>query len=378
MTTVSYGYLHLPEEITIEEENNSQARFVWTPFERGYGHTIGNLLRRILLSSIESPAITSIKILPFIHEFMAIDGIVEDMTDIVLNMKDVLIKYKSDINKDEIIESGKEYTIDGVLDISKKDIEEAGGAIKVTAEDLLIHELIEIVNKDKVLFTVTSPNKLEVKIKFKTGRGYVPVSKMSTVNLEDGEILIDGLFSPVKLVNYKIEKSRVGSFTDFDKLIIDVLTDGRVSARGAMSHAIQIATHCFSKVDSVSTEEIKFASNNSLDEKNRKKKLAEELMTILSKEVTDMEITVRASNCLKDAGIKYFGELLLKDEASMMKMKNLGKKSLVELKELVSSQREGSFEDLTFGMDLSNYGITEENVKEKIEAFLSEGIVDIN
>lgn len=368
MSKISYGYLHLPDNIQIENLDGNRSKFIWAPFDRGFGHTIGNTLRRILLSSIESPAVVSIKLSPFLHEFMAVDGIHEDMTDIVMNLKEVLLKLEDFDN----YVSGKIYEIDGVIEVTDEEIKNNDGSVKIKAEDIFIHELISVVNGDKVIFTVVAPQSIDVKIKFMVGRGYIPVDRLEITNLENGEVLIDGLFSPVKLVNCKVENSRVGSSTDFDKLIIDVDTDGRISPVDALSYSLQIASHLFTNVTNISRHFLEFADNLQKVENDEKLRLEEEIMRILSENINDMDLTVRSSNCLRDSGIKYFGEMLLYSESEMLKMKNLGKKSLDELKSKIDEKNHGGTYSFRFGMDLSKYGLNKENIRKSLDDFVSD------
>lgn len=361
----SYGYFHIPDSLKVNKSNSNFSEFEWSPFERGFGHTIGNSIRRVLLSSIASPAIVSIRLSPFIHEFMSADGIFEDMTNIAMNFKNVLIKLNKENEESSEVEFGKIYEIEGAIDLYDSDIEEAGGSVEITAGDMIVHELIEVINPDEVLFTCTSRQRIEFKVKFMLGRGYLPVDKSPLKGQEeDSEILIDGLFSPVKLVTCKVENSRVGSSTDYDKIVMSVKTDGRISPIEALSHSLQVSEHFFSKVKTLSESKINILD---VEESSLQGNVVEEdkkILDILSSKIQEMDFTVRASNCLKESGVIYFGELVLKDESEMLEIKNLGKKSLDELRTKIQDQVKENGVYMHFGMDLSKYGITKENARE--------------
>lgn len=357
---VSYGYFHLPKAIKVRNAEENNVDFEWSPFERGFGHTIGNSMRRVLLSSITAPAIISIKISSFCHEFMAAEGIIEDMTDISMNFKEVLIKAK-DSND---IEAGDVKVIEGTFEIGESDID-SNEPVQITAGDIIVHEDIEVLNPKKVLFTITKPKKIDFKIKFAMGRGYMPIDKSILKGKEeDGEVLMDGLFSPVRLVNCKVENSRVGSSTDYDKLILKVETDGRITPHDALNHGLQITSHFFSNIEQVSSSTIIISEDDEDSVDKVKVQEDEKMLQVFSKKIPEMDFTVRASNCLKDVGVLYFGELLLKDEEEMLNIKNLGKKSLDELRSRIQEQGQEHSVYLYFGMDLSKYGITKENARE--------------
>jgi len=304
------GKFELPSKLTKVEDGATPtyAKFIAEPFEAGYGHTVGNSLRRVLLSSIEGAAISSIKIDDVNHEFQSIDGVVEDVTEIVLNLKKVLIV------------SHKRETISLAIKVNKV------GA--VTAGDIQADANIQIVNPDQVICTLDTKRAFEAEIEIKTGRGYCPGEQNKKEEQAIGVIPIDSLFSPVKLVKYAVENTRVGQITDYDKLILEVWTDGRITPDDALKQAASILNHHLDVFDRVSEESYEFESQQSevSEEQNKLRKL-------LNMSVNEIELSVRAANCLNNANITTVGELAMKTEQEMLKYRNFGKKSLNEIKE---------------------------------------------
>jgi DNA-directed RNA polymerase subunit alpha len=304
------GKFELPSKLTKVEDGATPtyAKFIAEPFEAGYGHTVGNSLRRVLLSSIEGAAISSIKIDGVNHEFQSIDGVVEDVTEIVLNLKKVLIV------------SHKRETISLTVKATK------AGAI--TAGDIQADANIQIVNPDQVICTLDSKRTFEAEIEIKTGRGYCPGEQNKKEEQPIGVIPIDSLFSPVRLVKYAVENTRVGQITDYDKLILEIWTDGRITPDDALKQAASILNHHLDVFDRVSEEAYEFESQQSevSEEQNKLRKL-------LNMSVNEIELSVRAANCLNNANITTVGELAMKTEQEMLKYRNFGKKSLNEIKE---------------------------------------------
>jgi DNA-directed RNA polymerase subunit alpha len=304
------GKFELPSKLTKVEEGASPTygKFIAEPFEAGYGHTVGNSLRRVLLSSIEGAAISSIKIEGVNHEFQSIDGVVEDVTEIVLNLKKVLIV------------SHKRDTITLALKVNK------AGA--VTAADIQPDANIQIVNPDQLICTLDSKQTFEAEIEIKTGRGYYPGEQNKKEEQAIGVIPIDSLFSPVRLVKYAVEATRVGQITDYDKLILEIWTDGRITPDDALKQSASIMKHHLDVFDRVSEEHYEFESQQSevSEEQNKLRKL-------LNMSVNEIELSVRAANCLNNANITTVGELAMKTEQEMLKYRNFGKKSLNEIKE---------------------------------------------
>ncbi|HZP59660.1 MAG TPA: DNA-directed RNA polymerase subunit alpha [Opitutaceae bacterium] len=304
------GKFELPSKLTKVDEGSSPtyAKFIAEPFEAGYGHTVGNSLRRVLLSSIEGAAISSIKIDSVNHEFQSIEGVVEDVTDIVLNLKKILIV------------SQKREPVTLQLKANK------AGAI--TAADIQPDASITIVNPDQVICTLDKNRAFEAEIEIKTGRGYFPGELNKKEEQAIGVIPIDSLFSPVRLVKYAVENTRVGQITDYDKLILEIWTDGRITPDDALKQAASILKHHLDVFDRVSEEAYEFESQQSAvsEEENKLRKL-------LNMSVNEIELSVRAANCLNNANITTVGELAMKTEQEMLKYRNFGKKSLNEIKE---------------------------------------------
>jgi DNA-directed RNA polymerase subunit alpha len=304
------GKFELPNKLTKVEEGSSPtyAKFIAEPFEAGYGHTVGNSLRRVLLSSIEGAAISSIKIEGVQHEFQSIDGVVEDVTDIVLNLKKILIISQKREPVQLLIRANKEGS--------------------VSAADIQPDPAIQIVNPDQVICTLDKNRPFEAEIEIKTGRGYCPGENNKKEDQPIGVVPIDSLFSPVRLVRYTVENTRVGQITDYDKLIVEIWTDGRITPDDALKQAASILKHHLDVFDRVSEEHYEFESQQSTvsEEENKLRKL-------LNMSVNEIELSVRAANCLNNANITTVGELAMKTEQEMLKYRNFGKKSLNEIKE---------------------------------------------
>ncbi|MFN4175252.1 MAG: DNA-directed RNA polymerase subunit alpha, partial [Parachlamydiaceae bacterium] len=242
--TVRYGKFELPQKIVLDNETASDTygRFVAEPFEKGFGHTVGNSLRRMLLSSMEAPAIISVRLEGVPHEFMAVDGIVEDMTNIVLNLKGALLR-KLPMQDDPY--SRDTRILSATLDITQDMIDNSKGQYDVTLGTVFKDGNFEVVNPNLHLFYVTKPMKKQIDLRVAFGRGYVPSERHVVRDKTSDEILIDSTFSPVRLVNYMVENTRVGQDTDFDKLIIEVTTDGRLTPIEAIGFATQIGQKHF-------------------------------------------------------------------------------------------------------------------------------------
>ncbi len=304
------GKFELPSKLNKVEDSATPtyAKFIAEPFEAGYGHTVGNSLRRVLLSSIEGSAISSIKIDGVQHEFQSIDGVVEDVSDIVLNLKKVLIV------------SQKRETITLQIKVNKE------GA--VTAGDIQADANIQIVNPAQVICTLDKARPFHAEVEIKTGRGYYPGEQNKKDEQSIGVIPIDSLFSPVRLVKYSVEATRVGQITDYDKLILEVWTDGRIDPDAALKQSASILKHHLDVFDRVTDEAYEFDSQQSevSEEQNKLRKL-------LNMSVNEIELSVRAANCLNNANITTVGELAMKTEQEMLKYRNFGKKSLNEIKD---------------------------------------------
>ena len=313
----------MPKRLSKEETTatDTYAKFIAEPFETGYGHTIGNSIRRVLLSSLEGAAITSVKIDWAMHEFTTVDGAVEDVTDIVLNLKQV--KFKAHSREPQTL----------LLSVNRE------GA--VTAGDIELNQNIEIVNPDQIICTLDRKKKLEMELEVRVGRGFCPGDENKKIDQPIGVIAIDSLFSPVTRVRYAVEAARVGQRTDYDKLIIEIWTDGRISPDDALTQASAILQHhldVFVGYDKNAVEfEIEIKPQD--DEKAKLKKL-------LNMSVNEIELSVRAANCLNNANITTVGQLAMKSEQEMLKYRNFGKKSLNEIKEKLTGL------NLTLGMNI--------------------------
>ncbi|NGX63067.1 MAG: DNA-directed RNA polymerase subunit alpha [Candidatus Anoxychlamydiales bacterium] len=356
--SVMYGAFEMPEKITKEEDKEKNfAKFVASPFERGYGNTLGNALRRILLTSIEAPSIVSVRIENVSHEYSAIDGIIEDMTHIILNIKGALLRYIP-LDEDENPKGIK--MVSKILEITDEDIQKANGNYIVTLKDIIGPSNFEIVNPDLLIFTATKPTTRKIDLKIAIGRGYSPADR-HVLETQTDEIVIDSAFSPVMLVNYYVENTRVGQHTDYDKLILEITTDGRISPEEALTFATQIGVKHFQIFDKLKAKDITFEAKEVEENKDR-----DELLDKLSLKITEIELSVRSTNCLASAHIDTIGELVVMPESDMLRFRNFGKKSLTEIKEKLTDL------GLSLGMDLSKYGITQENIKSVIQKHLEE------
>ncbi len=299
----------MPKRVVKDEATatSNYARYVAEPFEVGYGTTIGNSLRRVLLSSIDGAAITSVKINGAAHEFCTVPGIVEDVTDIVLNLKQVLLKsYVSEVPTLRI-------KVKGPAEVKAGDIESEGA--------------VQVLNPDQHIATVAPDGKLEMELEVRSGRGFYPAERNKQANADIGLIPIDSVFSPVKRVNFAIENTRVGQRTDYDRLVIEVWTDGRATPDEALTTASSILRHHLDVFVNYDDDLVEFE-----DTEKRIDAEQDELRHKLRMSVNEIELSVRAANCLNNANITSVGELAQKSEAEMLKYRNFGKKSLNEIK----------------------------------------------
>ncbi len=301
-----------PKRLEFERETLTDrfGRFYAQPFERGFGTTIGNALRRVLLSSIEGAAITAVKIDGVLHEFSPIPGVVEDATDIILNLKQVPLKV--------YVDHAKTLTLR---------IDKAG---EVRARDIQADGDVEILEPDAHIATVAEHGKLHMEMRMKRGRGYVSADKNFDEDLGIGWIPIDSVHSPIKKVNYLVEAARLGQTTDYDKLTVDVWTNGSVNARDAVSLAAKLIRDHLNIF--INLEEGAEPPTDSTAEQPRGVGASNEN---LDKSVEELELSVRSYNCLKNANIRTIRELVQKTEAEMLKTKNFGRKSLNEIKEIL-------------------------------------------
>jgi len=322
---VRLGRFEMPKRLAKDESNATEtyAKFVAEPFETGYGHTIGNSLRRVLLSSLEGAAITSVKIDGAMHEFAVIEGVVEDVTEIVLNLKKV--KFKASTRDSQTL----------LLSVNKD------GA--VTAADIQLNQNVELVNPDQHICTLDKKKKFEMELEVKIGRGFCPGDENKKVGQAIGVIAIDSLFSPVTRVRYNVEAARVGQKTDYDKLILELWTDGRMTPDDALTQASAILQHHLDVFVGYDKNAVEFeeVADRQDDEKAKLKKL-------LNMSVNEIELSVRAANCLNNANITTVGQLAMKTEQEMLKYRNFGKKSLNEIKDKLQAL------GLSLGMTFEN------------------------
>lgn len=323
---MSYPFIKMPDGVILEEasSSNSYGKFVVQPLERGFGVTLGNAFRRVLLSSIAGSAITAVKFDGVLHEFTSIPGVVEDVTEVILNLKKVRIKI---LNKKT---NKMEFTM--------------GGAATVTAKDLQDQCAdIEILNPDQHIATLSENAKFNMELRFGFGKGYVAAVDQNVADRTIGLIMIDSIYTPLTKVTYDIKNVRIGESNDYEELALEIHTDGSITPEDALSNAGQILRdhiNLFINFD-VEQEEQKIETEVDLE--------AERIKKILLTSVDDLELSVRSHNCLKAAEIKTLGDLVRKDESQMLKFRNFGRKSLSELTEIVELY------GLDFGMDVDKY-----------------------
>ena len=311
-----------PREVEIDERSKSDtyAEFVCEPFERGFGITIGNSLRRILLSSIVGAAVTKVKIEGALHEFTSLPEVKEDVTDIVLNLKELRLKLHG--------EEARQLSVD------------VEGPATVTGADIDTGTHVDVLNPDHVIATVGEEGSLQMELTVDAGRGYVPAQENKSDDDAIGVIPIDSLFSPVRKVNYQVSHARVGQRTDYDKLELEVWTDGSVLPEDAVAYASKILKEQM-------TIFINF--DESIEPPPEEEEEVPEFNDSLLKPIEDLELSVRSFNCLQTAGIQHVGDLVQKTDAELLKTKNFGRKSLKEIKDILAQM------DLELGTKLENW-----------------------
>lgn len=307
---IRLSHFEMPRRVQKEENTATAtyARFTAEPFEVGYARTIGNSIRRVLLSSIEGVAVTSIKIDGVSHEFCALTGVSEDVTDIILNLKRLLVK---------------SYSRNPVwIKLHKK------GPCVVTAADFAEENAVEVLNPTQPIATLDTDGVLNLEAEIRMGRGFCPAEGNKDEDQEIGRIPIDSIFSPVVRVNFQVENTRVGQRTDYEKLVLDIWTDGRVSPDEALKTSAAVLRHHLDVFVDYSEEVMEFEETEKKVDEER-----DRLRRILNMSVNEIELSVRAANCLNNANITTVGELAMKTEADMLKYRNFGKKSLNEIKD---------------------------------------------
>lgn len=322
----------MPEKVVMEKADDFHGLFEFKPLEKGYGVTIGNALRRILLSSLEGYAITGIKIPGVLHEFSTIKGVVEDVSEIILNLKKVRFKKISDQVDNKIL-----------VTIKKQEQFKAGDISKSTSS-------FEILNPDFVICNLDSSITLDIELTVEKGRGYVPAEENKPAEQVFGYIPIDAIFTPIKNVKFSVENTRVEQKTDYEKLILDIETDGSIHPEDALKGAANILIKHFMLFSdqTMTFETAKPEEEETVDEEML------HMRKLLKTPIADLDLSVRAYNCLKAADIKTLGDLAALDISDMMKFRNFGKKSLAELEQLIAEK------NLTFGMDLTKYKLDED------------------
>ncbi|PID71172.1 MAG: DNA-directed RNA polymerase subunit alpha [Flavobacteriales bacterium] len=317
-----------PDKVIMIESTDFEGRFEFRPLEPGYGLTVGNALRRVLLSSLEGYAITSLKIEGVDHEFSTIKGVVEDVTEIVLNLKQVRFKQQIEDTENETVN----VTITGKEQLTAGDFQNFISGF-------------QILNPDLVICNMEKSVKLDLEFTIEKGRGFVLSEENKKSNAPLGTIFTDAIFTPIKNVKYAIENYRVEQKTDYEKLIFDIITDGSITPKDALTEAAKILIHHFMLFsdERITLEADEIAQTEAYDEESL------HMRQLLKTRLIDLDLSVRALNCLKAAEVDSLGDLVSFNKSDLMKFRNFGKKSLTELDELVSNK------GLTFGMDLSKY-----------------------
>jgi len=317
--------IQMPDTLEVEEATDTFGTFILQPLERGFGVTIGNSFRRILLSSLPGIAINAVKINGVEHEYSSIEGVKEDVYEIILNLKEVRFK--------QVEQSS------GIVHVSKS------GEGKLTAKDIDDATAdYEVLNPDLVIATMADDADIEMELHVGRGRGYVPAEEQDVDTEEDVNLIpIDAIFTPIKQVQYDVENVRVGQRTDYEKLIMNITTDGSINSKEALTIAGKILKE---HIEKFITEEIDEPFTQEEEEVDAEK---QRIANLLKTSIEDLNLSVRSYNCLKSANINTIGELVARDEQDLLKFRNFGKKSLAELVEVIEGK------DLHFGMDVTKY-----------------------
>ena len=322
-----------PDKVIMIDSTDFEGKFEFRPLEPGYGLTVGNALRRVLLSALEGFAITSVRIEGVEHEFSTISGVVEDVTEIILNLKQVRFKRQiEDIDNESVS-----------ISLSGKDQITAGDFQKFISG-------FQILNPDLVICNLDSKTTINMELSIEKGRGYVPAEENKKPNAPIGTIFTDSIYTPVKNVKYSIENFRVEQKTDYEKLVFEIKTDGSINPKDALTEAAKTLIHHFMLFsdERITLEADEIAQTESYDEESL------HMRQLLKTKLVDMDLSVRALNCLKAAEVDTLGDLVSFNKNDLMKFRNFGKKSLTELDELVANK------NLTFGMDLAKYKLDKE------------------
>ncbi|MGB3182265.1 MAG: DNA-directed RNA polymerase subunit alpha [Cyclobacteriaceae bacterium] len=322
----------MPEKVVMEKADDFHGLFTFKPLEKGYGVTIGNALRRILLSSLEGYAVVGIKIPGVLHEFSTIEGVVEDVAEVILNFKGVRFKKLTDVVDNKI-----------TVTIKNQSVFKAGDINNFTNG-------FEVLNPDHVICHLDESVEMEVELMVDKGRGYVPAEENRPNEQVFGYIPIDAIFTPIKNVKYSVENTRVEQKTDYEKLILDIETDGSIHPEAALKGAANILIQHFM----LFSDQTMILEANEQGEPDAVDEEMLHMRKLLKTPLSDLDLSVRAYNCLKAADVKTLGDLVRLEISDMMKFRNFGKKSLAELEQLVAEK------NLTFGMDLSKYKLDED------------------
>ncbi len=322
-----------PDKVIMLESDDFNGQFEFRPLEPGYGITIGNALRRILLNSLEGFAISAVKIEGVEHEFASIKGVVEDVTEIILNLKQVRFKRQiEDVDNEKL-----------VVKISGEENFTAGDIGKYTSA-------FQVLNPDMIICTMEPKVSLTIELTINKGRGYVPAEEQKSSNASTGTIFIDSIYTPIKNVKYSIENYRVEQKTDYEKLVLDIQTDGSIHSKDALKEAATILIHHFMLFsdEKITLDTQERAESEEFDETSL------HMRQLLKSRLVDLDLSVRALNCLKAADVETLGELVSFAKSDLLKFRNFGKKSLTELEDLIESK------GLSFGMDISKYKLDKE------------------
>ncbi|MBI2420348.1 MAG: DNA-directed RNA polymerase subunit alpha, partial [Ignavibacteriales bacterium] len=323
---MSLSNLRMPEGVVLDEATftNTYGKFVLQPLERGFGVTLGNSLRRVLISSLSGSAIVAVKFSDVLHEFTTIPGVVEDVTEIILNLKQVRLKL---LNKKP---TKIEFSMNGEGEFTAADIQKHSADVEVLSPELHIA-------------TLNKGAKFDIELRIGRGRGYVASYENKSVDFPIGMIAIDSIYTPIKNVKYDIENVRIGDNNDYEKLTLEIITDGSISPDDALTQAAKVLRDHLQFFINLDLE----PEENQVEQKKDTEK--EKIRKVLLTSVDDLELSVRAHNCLKAANIKNIAELVRRDESEMLKFRNFGRKSLAELTEIVENL------GLEFGMDVEKY-----------------------
>ena len=322
----------MPEKVVMEKADDFHGLFTFKPLEQGYGVTVGNALRRILLSSLEGYAITGIKVPGVLHEFSTMEGIVEDLSEIILNLKMIRFKKIADVADSKIVVS-----ISGKSEFKGSDIGDANSSFEVLNPDHVICHLDEKVN-------------FEIELNIEKGRGYVTAEENKPTEQVFGFIPIDAVFTPIKNVKFSVENTRVEQKTDYEQLVLDIETDGSIHPENALKGAATILIQHFM----LFSDQTMILDTHDAGEPEAVDEELLHMRKLLKTNLNDLDLSVRAYNCLKAADVRSLGDLARLEISDMMKFRNFGKKSLAELEQLIADK------NLTFGMDLSKYKLEEE------------------